>query len=54
MIEAVLLTVGVILGLLTIFLLAFAGEGTKGITEPYKTKSGKTHTARKDRENFIV
>ena len=28
--------------------------GTKGITQPYKTKSGKVHTARKDRENYIV
>lgn len=28
--------------------------GTKGITQPYKTKSGKTHTAKKEREQFIV
>lgn len=28
--------------------------GTKGITKPYKTKSGVIHTARKDRENHIV
>ena len=28
--------------------------GTKGITQPYKTKSGKTHTAKKEREDHIV
>ena len=29
--------------------------GTKGISaEPYKTKSGVTHTARKDRQDHIV
>tara|TARA_B100000900_G_C20135321_1_gene535737 strand:+ start:380 stop:553 length:174 start_codon:yes stop_codon:yes gene_type:complete len=28
--------------------------GTKGITQPYTTKSGTTHTARKDREHHIV
>lgn len=30
-------------------------EGTKGIKEKeYKTKDGKTHTALKSRENYIV
>ena len=28
--------------------------GTKGITQPYKTKSGVTHTAHKSREQHIV
>lgn len=28
--------------------------GTKGITQPYKTKSGKLHTAKKEREQHIV
>lgn len=28
--------------------------GTKGITQPYKTKSGVTHTAKKSREQYIV
>jgi len=28
--------------------------GTKGITQPYKTKSGTTHTAKKSREQYIV
>ena len=29
-------------------------EGTKGITSEYQTKDGKTRTAKKDREDFIV
>lgn len=28
--------------------------GTKGITQPYTTKSGVTHTAHKSREQHIV
>lgn len=28
--------------------------GTKGITQPYKTKSGILHTAKKSREQHIV
>jgi len=28
--------------------------GTKGITQPYITKSGEVHTAKKSRENHIV
>jgi len=28
--------------------------GAKGITQPYKTKSGATHTAKKSREQYIV
>jgi hypothetical protein len=28
--------------------------GTKGITQPYITKTGKLHTAKKERENYIV
>ena len=28
--------------------------GTKGITQPYVTKSGVTHTAHKSREQHIV
>lgn len=29
-------------------------SGTKGITQPYKTKSGVTHTAKKIRNQHIV
>ena len=29
-------------------------SGSKGITEPYKGKSGKTYTAKQDREDHIV
>ena len=28
--------------------------GTKGITQPYTTKSGELHTAKKSREQYIV
>tara|TARA_B100000963_G_C22352500_1_gene547921 strand:+ start:547 stop:723 length:177 start_codon:yes stop_codon:yes gene_type:complete len=28
--------------------------GTKGITQPYVTKSGQLHTAKKERSNYIV
>jgi hypothetical protein len=34
--------------------LLFIKEGSKGITKPYKTKSGKTHTAKKSRIDYIV
>ena len=29
-------------------------EGTKGITKPYRTKSGRLRTARKSRERHLV
>jgi hypothetical protein len=28
--------------------------GTKGITKPYTTKSGRLHTAKKSRQEYIV
>ena len=35
--------------------LLFSAEGSKGIVkEPYRSKSGKTHTAKKSREQYIV
>ncbi len=37
-----------------IIFIANSDGGTKGITEPYVTKSGKKHTARKSRQDFIV
>ena len=43
------------IGLFTMFVHVLNNEGgTKGITKPYKTKSGVLHTARKDREKHIV
>ncbi len=58
MIDGVILLAIVIPGLIAICQMMFNvinnEGGTKGITKPYKTKSGKMHTARKDRENFIV
>jgi len=35
-------------------LLARNLEGTKGITKPYRTKSGRLRTARKSRERHLV
>ena len=29
-------------------------SGSKGITKPYKSKSGKTYTAKQDREEHLV
>ena len=44
-----------VIALFTMFVHIINNEGgTKGITKPYKTKSGILHTARKDRENHIV
>ena len=34
--------------------LMFGNEGTKGITSKYKTKSGVTRTAKKERSDHIV
>lgn len=34
--------------------LLFIKEGSKGITKPYKGKSGKLHTAKKSRVDYIV
>lgn len=36
------------------FLLAMDLEGTKGITKPYKSKSGKLRTAKRMRGRHIV
>ena len=45
-----------LVGLTSMFIhLATFKGGTKGIVDkPYKTKSGKTHTARKSRRDYIV
>lgn len=36
------------------FLLIKNDAGSKAITKPYKGKSGKTYTAKKDREDYLV
>jgi len=58
MIDGVVLIaiiVPAVIALFTMFVHIINNEGgTKGITKPYKTKSGILHTARKDRENHIV
>ena len=44
-----------VLGLFTFMFQIINGEsGTKGITQPYTTKSGMKHTAKKSREQHIV
>lgn len=58
MIDGVVLIAILVPAILGIFSLMFAvlngTGGTKGITEPYVTKSGKMKTATKERTNFIV
>ena len=44
-----------IIGLFSFVFQIINGEGgTKGITQPYVTKSGMQHTAKKSREQHIV
>ena len=53
--DGVLLAAGMIASLIAIIhLLLTEGGGTKGITQPYTTKSGTKHTAHKSREQHIV
>ena len=54
--DGVILAAGMIASLIAlVHLLISEGGGTKGIVDkPYKTKSGSTHTAHKNREQHIV
>ena len=53
--ELVLLFSIAMLSLVAIYgLLVRNLEGTKGLTKPYRTKNGKTRTARKSRETHLV
>ena len=54
--DALILTFGIVMSLLSIFLLIFSREGTKGIEkEPYYgRKTGTIYTAKKDREKHLV
>ena len=35
-------------------LLVWGTEGTKGITQPYHSASGKLHTAKRERKDYLV
>lgn len=56
--DGVILLAILIPAIMAVFSFAFNmindTAGTKGITQPYKTKSGATHTAKKSREQYIV
>jgi len=56
--DGVILTAIIILAMFGVFslMMSVIGNtgGTKGITQPYITKSGKLHTAKKERQNYIV
>lgn len=54
--EAILLTLGLVLSIFCLILLLFNSEGTKGLErEPYYgRKTGTIYTAKKDREKHII
>ena len=58
MIDGVILVailVPAIIGVCSLMVVVINGPGgTKGITQPYTTKSGELHTAKKSREQYIV
>jgi len=55
MIDGVILVSIMIPAFIAIAQFMLTAEGTKGIKQKeYKTKDGKTHTALKSRENYIV
>ena len=58
MIDGVILVailVTAIIGVFSLMVAVINGPGgTKGITQPYTTKSGEVHTAKKSREQYIV
>ena len=53
-IEYFLLGLGCFVMGFSFFSLVNNQSGSKGITEPYKGKSGKIYTAKQDREEHIV
>ena len=53
-IEYFLLGLGCFVMGFSFFSLVNNQSGSKGITKPYKGKSGKTYTAKQDREDYIV
>ena len=58
MIDGVILVAIIIPAMIGMFSLMISivteSGGTKGITQPYSTKSGKRHTAKKERQDYIV
>ena len=53
-IEYFLLGLGFFVMGFSFFSLVNSQSGSKGITKPYKGKSGKTYTAKQDREEHLV
>lgn len=54
MIDGVLLVAILVPTFICIISFIFTKEGTKGLTEPYVTKDGVRHTAKKNRSDYIV
>ena len=52
--DGVILTIGLLASIIAIVHLIIGAEGSKGITEEYTTKSGKKHTAKRDRKDHLV
>ena len=52
--EYFLLGLGCVVMCFSFFSVVNSQPGSKGITKPYKGKSGKTYTAKQDREEHIV
>ena len=52
-IEYFLLGLGCFVMRFSFFSLVNSQSGSKGITKPYKGKSGKTYTAKQDREEHL-
>jgi len=46
--------IAIVLFVLPHVAILLSSSGSKGITKPYKTKSGKLHTAKKSREEYLV
>ncbi len=56
MIEAVLITFGLVMSIFCLTLLLFSQEGTKGLEKDpyYGRKTGTIYTAKKSREKHII
>ena len=53
--DGVILLALVVPSIICIFsLLVWGTEGTKGITQPYHSVSGKLHTAKRERKDYLV
>jgi hypothetical protein len=54
MIDGVILVALLVPAFVAIASFMFGNEGTKGITNPYVTKRGVRHTAKRSRTDYIV